>query len=204
MKKSYWVAGVLAVVLGAGVVGMANANQNGPCHKGGFGSHGSHSGFGGRGGPAPVSFETLDADGDGKVTPAEIEAQKTARFKASDTDGDGMLSVEEMIAQGERRESERRVQRVKKMIERLDTDGDGKLSADEVQAMGKGDGGSKGEEMFKRLDTDGDGAISAEEYKARKGPRMGHKGPRMGHEGHEGHGEHKGPRMGHDCQPDTK
>lgn len=193
MKNSYWIAGVLAVVLGAGVVGVANANQDGPCHKGEAGSHGS------RGGPAPISFETLDADSDGKVTPAEIEAQKIARFKASDTDGDGMLSAEEMLAQGERAENERRVQRVKKMIERLDTDGDGKLSAAEVQAMGKGDRGSKGEGMFKRLDTDGDGAISAEEYKAHKGPRMGHKGPRMGH-GEDGQDGHKR----HDCQPDTK
>lgn len=202
MKNSYWIAGVLAVVLGAGVVGVANANQNGPCHKGGFGSHGS------RGGPAPISFETLDADGDGKVTLEEIEAQKAARFKASDTDGDGLLSVEEMIAQSERRETERRVQRVKQMIERLDTDKDGKLSVDEIKAMGKEGRGAKGEEMFKRMDTNADGAISAEEYEAHKGQRMGHKGPRMGHGEHkggpDGQGGHKGPRMGHDCQPAEK
>lgn len=199
MKKSYWVAGVLAVVLGAGVVGMANANQNGPCQKGGFGP---------RGGPAPISFEVLDADGDGKVTLEEIEAQKAARFKASDTDGDGMLSVEEMVAQGERAESERRVQRVQKMIERLDADKDGKLSADEIKAMGKEGRGAKGEEMFKRMDTNADGAISAEEYEAHKGQRMGHKGPRMGHGEHkggpDGQGGHKGPRMGRDCQPAEK
>lgn len=193
MKKSYWVAGVLAVVLSAGVVGMANADRGGACQKGGPGSHG---------GPAPVSFEVLDADGDGKVTPAELEAQKAARFKASDTNGDGMLSVEEMVEQSKRQATERRTQRVKQMVERLDSDGDGMLSVSEMEAMGKGRQAAKGEGMFKRLDADGDGAISAKEYEAREaGPRMGRKGPRMGDGPRM---EHKGGRMQRDCQPGSQ
>lgn len=146
MKTTYWIAGVLVAGLGAGVVGMASAHQ---------------------GGPQRVSFETLDTDGDGKLTQAEMEVQKKARFTATDTNGDGMLSAEEMLAQGKARAGERMAkrmeQRIGKMIERRDTNGDGMLSISEMEATAKGD------QLFKRLDANGDGAITVEEYAARKG-----------------------------------
>ncbi len=146
MKTTYWIAGVLVAGLGAGVVGMASAHQ---------------------GGPGQISFETLDANGDGKLTQAELEAQKTARFTATDTNGDGMLSAAEMLAQGKARMGDRMAkrmeQRIGKMIERRDANGDGMLSISEMEAMPKGD------QLFKRLDANGDGAITAEEYAARKG-----------------------------------
>ncbi len=154
MKTTYWIAGVLVVGLGAGVAGMAIA------HKGG---------------PSQISFETLDTNGDGKLTQAELEAQKTARFTATDTNGDGMLSADEMLAQGKarmgNRMAKRMEQRIGKMIERRDTNGDGMLSISEMEAMPKGD------QLFKRLDANGDGTITAEEYAARKGgPGMRHNG----------------------------
>ena len=43
-------------------------------------------------------FATLDTDGSGTVTVAEIEAAGQARFDAIDTDGNGALSLEEMMA----------------------------------------------------------------------------------------------------------
>lgn len=46
----------------------------------------------GPGGREPVSFQELDADGDGQVTQQEMEAHRTARFTEADTNGDGMLS----------------------------------------------------------------------------------------------------------------
>jgi len=146
MKKTYWIAAVLVAGLGVGVVGMASAHQ---------------------GGPGRISFETLDTNGDGKLTQAELEAQKAARFTATDTNGDGMLSADEMLAQGKARIGDRMAKRMEhrigKMIERRDANGDGMLSISEMEAM------PKGGQLFKRLDANGDGAISAEEYAARKG-----------------------------------
>ncbi|MCF6317393.1 MAG: calcium-binding protein [Marinosulfonomonas sp.] len=143
-----WIAGVLVAGLGAGVVGMASAHQ---------------------GGPGQISFETLDTNGDGKLTLAEMAAQKKARFTATDTNGDGMLSADEMLAQGKARMGDRMAKRMEprigKMIERRDANGDGMLSIGEMEATAKGD------LLFERLDANGDGAISAEEYAARKGER---------------------------------
>ena len=50
-------------------------------------------------GPLGVSamalFETVDADGDGKLTQAEIDKVRNDRHAVHDTDGDGNLSLEE-------------------------------------------------------------------------------------------------------------
>ncbi|MBE1296505.1 MAG: calcium-binding protein [Rhodobacteraceae bacterium] len=101
-----------------------------------------------------ASFEELDADGNGQVTKAEIEAHRAARFAATDTDGDGKLSAAEIEAEGVKRAAERAV----RMIERHDSDGDGALGPDELpKSRQRGD-------MFARMDSDGNGAISKEEF----------------------------------------
>jgi len=156
MKTTYLIAGMLALGVGAGAA---------VAHQSGQGPRGMER----------ISFEKLDANGDGKITQAEMEAQKKARFTAADTNGDGMLSADEMLAQGKARAGERMAkrmeQRIGQMIEKRDTNGDGMLSIDEIG--GKRDGNM----FFKRLDTDGDGAVSAEEFAVRKGgQRMQHGG----------------------------
>ena len=173
MKKSYWIAGVLVVGLGAGVVGMANAHQSGSDGRGGMGPMGQ------------ISFEVLDADKDGKVTQAEMDAHKTAEFNKADSNGDGLLSADEMLARANSKMADRMGDRLKQMIARIDTDKDGMLSQAEMQGMPRGKG------MFAQLDTDGDGAISAEEFAARKEGRKGGHGMRFG----KGHGMQGG--MGH-------
>lgn len=145
MKTTYWIAGVLAVGLGAGVASVAVANQ---------------------GGHDRPSFEMLDADKDGKLTQAELDAHKTQEFAKADTNGDGMLSSEEMLARAKAQMGERMAKRISGMIARVDTDKDGMLSASEMQAMPRGKG------MFDRMDADNDGTITAEEYTAHK-PRRG-------------------------------
>ncbi|MEO0859708.1 MAG: EF-hand domain-containing protein [Pseudomonadota bacterium] len=111
------------------------------------------------------AFETLDADGNGALTQAEvqqgIEAQAAIRFAAADTDGDGTLSRTELLAQGEAR----REGRLDRMIARLDTDGDGAISPAELANRGQGrNGKDRMGRMFERADADGDGALSAQEW----------------------------------------
>ena len=153
MQNRYWISGILVLGIGAGMVGMASANQ---------GKHGPR-GFG------DVKFETLDLNSDGKISPDELSAQKDARFKLADTNGDGMLSVEEMQAQSRMRSEKR----IKRMLEHRDSNADGMLS---MQELAKGRDGSK---FFKRFDKDGDGSISAEEFAKLKGKwaKRGHGKP---------------------------
>lgn len=108
-----------------------------------------------------MRFQQMDADKDGKITAAEIEAFQAARFAKADANGDGKLSLEEMDAA----RAEKRQERFGRMIAKLDKDGDGQLSTDEMPMRGK---------RMMKLDTDGDGAISLEEMKAAKG----HHGPK--------------------------
>ena len=158
MKTTNWIAGVVMIGLGAGVASMAMAN---------------------RGGPEPVSFATLDANSDGKVTQAELDAHKTARFTKADANKDGKLSKEELLANAKSRENARIDRRVGKMMGRMDADNDGLLSKAEMETMTRGKG------LLARLDADKDGAITAEEFAAGKSRRgMGkHGGQHGGHGG---------------------
>lgn len=131
------------------------------------------------------NFEAMDADKDGKVTQAEIQAFHAAKIAALDTNGDGNISAEELTAGREARKAERAAERSARMIESLDANDDGVLSIAELEARG----GDRGEErmarMFDKVDTDDDGAISLAEAEAAK--KMMHKrGKGKGH----GHGDH--------------
>jgi len=128
-------------------------------------------------------FQEMDADKDGKVTAAEMQAGHAARFAATDANGDGKLSVEEM---DDARKAQR-LERLQRMVVWLDTDGDGMLSAAEYDPR-------KGR-MMARMDENDDGALSMEEMRD-AGKRFHHRfggqqgGPRMGD------GQQCGGRMG--------
>ena len=107
------------------------------------------------------SFEVLDADGDGKVTEAELEAFRASRFAEIDTDGDGTVTRDEFVARSVAQAEER----ADRMFERLDADGDGALSRDALEAR-RGGRGPDPARMISRLDSDGDGAVSQEEFNA--------------------------------------
>ncbi|MEM6276131.1 MAG: calcium-binding protein [Pseudomonadota bacterium] len=130
-----------------------------------------------RGGPdgPRADFSTLDADGNGEITQAELLAHAQSRFQAADANGDGTLSADEMLAARENASSERFERRISRMIERRDANGNGVLDFGEF-----GPSEDRRAAMFERLDADGSGGISQAELEAAKEARMGRKGPRDG------------------------
>lgn len=126
----------------------------------------AHEGRKGARGMGPA-FEELDANGDGSLTLAEIEARAQARFAETDTNGDGLISAEEMTAAMDKAREGRAERRIRHQIERMDANGDGLLSIEEM-AEGRRSPAS----MFDRVDADGDGVITEDEW-AEARPKRG-------------------------------
>ncbi|MDT8854098.1 EF-hand domain-containing protein [Paracoccaceae bacterium Fryx2] len=167
-KKSLFTTLVITAVAVAGLSTAALADRG----------HGRGAGDGPMGGPADgpmpmLNFEMLDADKDGKITPAELNAERAARVAKADANGDGKMSVEELAAMELERMTAMATARAQGMVARMDSDGDGLLSAAELAA------GPSRTPIFAHVDTDGDGAISqaeADAMKARMQDRMGKRG----------------------------
>ena len=119
---------------------------------------------GGKGGKGGEHFiEMMDADGDGSVTQAEIDAKHAEKFAEFDANKDGKLSADEFAALEEARRKERH----KAHFERMDADGDNAVSADEF--------GSRSSKMFERFDKNGDGKLTADEMPKRGKGGKGHR-----------------------------
>ena len=117
----------------------------------GHGGHGPR-GMTGRGGPGGMMtmrlFEEVDADGDGAVTQAEIDAYRTAQVGGADADGDGSLSLDEFQTLWLDQMRPRMVD----AFQNLDEDGDGRITEAELDdRFGR---------VVARLDRNGDGALS--------------------------------------------
>ncbi len=93
-------------------------------------------------------FRAADTDADGTVTPAEIEAYRSAQLAEVDTSGDGALSIEEFdtLYRGLTRS------RMVDAFQALDADGDGQISPEEMDR--------RVERLIERMDRDGDGALT--------------------------------------------
>ena len=113
----------------------------------------------GRGAMLAEMFDSMDADKDGKLTYAEMEAHRKAEFDAADTNKDGSLSADELSARALARFQEKLADRTQAMLNNMDNDSSGSLSADE---MGEG----PGMRNFAKIDADNDGAITKEEIQA--------------------------------------
>ena len=164
MKRTTLITGLTAFAV-LGTVAMVQA-------KGGNGA--DHA--------ARPGFSELDADGDGKIRAAELEAMRKARFDAMDTDSNGAISVEEFTSA---RDTARQ-KRIERMIERMDANSNGAIEFDELGAgREKRDG-----DMLGRIDTDKDGAISQEEYDTALANMTQHRGHRGGHKGRHHGGSH--------------
>lgn len=173
MKNTVLMAALgTAILVGTGAQGIAQAMG------GGMGM----MGMGGDG--MRPDFQELDADGDGRLTRAEMEKYRQARFAKADTDGDGKLSRAEIDAQIAARQAAMRERMLDRMIGWRDVDGDGMLSPDEMRA-------DRGLRMFAGMDADRDGTISADEFDEMGAWHQRH------HRGAGGHmGRHQGDRRG--------
>jgi Ca2+-binding EF-hand superfamily protein len=101
-------------------------------------------------------FSKIDADGNGELTQAELQAHAGARLAAADTDGDGFLSNAELL-------NARGGDRAEKMLKRFDTNSDGVLDAGELEAAANNRIAKRAQRMMARLDTNEDGKIAVAE-----------------------------------------
>lgn len=188
MNVSHKSLGLGMVALAVALMGSAAIADNGGINMPGMGGHrGGHMGM-------PMDFATTDANKDGKVTPEEFAAARTAAATAIDADKDGLISADELAAMHLKAMEARIKEHTARMIADLDTDGDGKLSAAEFATP------PVPADAFTRADTNKDGAIDQAEADAmaQRGPDgKGDRGGRgdRGGKGHHG-GKHHGGQMG--------
>lgn len=157
-----------ALILAAALMGAAAYAQDAMPQK-------PHGGF---------DFAALDADKDGKVTKAEVEAFRAAKVKAMDANADGKISADELAAPRIAAATDRIKARSAEMVTKLDSDGDGMLTAAEMAVR-------PGPEMlFERIDANGDGAVTQEEVDAAQKAMHEKHG-----KGHGKHGKHRPPMM---------
>ena len=142
---------IAAIAVTGALMGSAVLAQKGEMGMGGPGE--------GRGAMLTEMFDTMDADKDGKLTYAEMEAHRKAEFAAADTNGDGVLSPEELSARALARFQEKLGERTQGMLDTMDNDGNGSLSEAE---MGEG----PGMRNFARIDADNDGFVTKDEIQA--------------------------------------
>src|SRR6185369_4533523 len=97
-------------------------------------------------------FESMDTDGDGRISPDEHAAAASRMFEKMDANGDGKVTAAEMTAAHLRltgKKAEKGEMSAAEKIKMIDTNADGVLSADEHAAGAKS--------MFDKMDTDHDG-----------------------------------------------
>jgi len=146
---------VTLAAMTAATLSTAALAERGDGPRGHDGSHGGQDRM-----VAMFDFDALDTDKDGKITKAEVDAQRLARVTAADANGDGLLNAGELGAMELARMTGRATDRAARMMTRLDANADGQLSAAELAA------GPQPVNMFDRIDTDGDGAVTEAEIEA--------------------------------------
>ena len=144
--KTLIAVGLAATLGGAAIVGVSHAKHR----DGNFdGRHGL--GFLDKGSLAATAlevFDSVDADGNGMLSQAEIDQVRNDRHAAHDADRDGNLGLEEFA--GLWHETTRPF--TVRVFQMLDTDGDAVITRAEYDRPLAG--------IVARLDRDGDGGLS--------------------------------------------
>uniref|UniRef100_UPI0035B3249C EF-hand domain-containing protein n=1 Tax=Paenirhodobacter enshiensis TaxID=1105367 RepID=UPI0035B3249C len=109
-------------------------------------------------------LKQFDANGDGKVTLAEIQSGRKAQAQSIDANGDGKISADELVNAQIARMRPMLEARAKARIAAQDTDGDGLLSAAELALP------PMPERLMDKFGPKGDGAIDLSDL---RGPMMG-------------------------------
>lgn len=158
----------LTAIVAAGAVAVADQHRGGERH--GWGRH--HAEHGRYDGPRGemrgrwgryrsetmmAMFEQADADGDGGLSAAEIEAARAARFAEMDADGSGGVDAAELAMW-------RIKQRAEREIKRRDANSDGVLQLDELPNRGA---------RLMRFDLDENGVVTKTELQLAQGRRGG-------------------------------
>ncbi len=103
-----------------------------------------------------------DLNGDGQITPEEVQAARAAEFPKIDTDGNGFISFAELQTWADLQKTTR--------FNKLDTDANGSLTEAEFLAgKPKNAPTDVGVRIFKLLDADGNGSLSLAEFKTMGG-----------------------------------
>ena len=126
----------LPLLLAAGLIGLTAAAAPADAHRG------------------LRMFDRADADNSGKMSRAEFDAARNARFVRIDANKDGTLEISELRAWWRTLPSRFRDARFKA----LDADGDGKVGAEEYVARRKA--------TFTRIDADKSGTVDKAEFDA--------------------------------------
>ena len=139
------------LLMGAGAVLALAGLTSASLADGGWGRHGRghHGGYG------HGLFEAYDANGDGRLTQAEIDQVRQARLAEFDQDGDGSLSLEEYQELWMDAMRERMVDR----FQSHDDDGDGMVTPEEFAEPLDG--------IVSRLDRNDDGELTMDEMRRR-------------------------------------
>ena len=107
---------------------------------------------------ADTRFETMDADGDGKISPDEHTAAATRMFDTMDANKDGKVTAAEMDGAQQKLLGKKHVKSAKgemtaaEKIKIIDTNGDGVLTQDELSMAAMA--------MFEKMDTDKDSFLT--------------------------------------------
>ncbi len=162
-KMTIGVLAMTAAIITAAVVAgsaFADSRDKGERGWGGWGMrhHGHHRMMGRHGMRGEMIRDRMkeaDADGDGKVTKAELVAAQEARLSKHDTDNDGALSLDEFTPLW----VDFNKQRIVRGFQFLDRDGDGKVTDAEMKRVV--------DRIVARADRNDDGAISKDDFKRR-------------------------------------
>lgn len=109
-------------------------------------------------------FKEADANGDQKLTKAEMYQARGKRASEIDTNNDGTIDAAELDAA----RKEQRLKRMERFLSMLDTDGDGVVTTEEYARAGA--------HRMQRMDRDRDGVVTLEEVTEMRGPHGGKRG----------------------------